>query len=175
MEKPTWAQPGPDLCAELEERLRFETLLANLSARFVNVPLTTSTPKLSTYSAAFASASGLTSKRSGSTRPGNTRHFRADSLLSTSGGAFGSRPHVAERRRPVKEGSSAYKPTQVHRKSVMTFEKGKPVFILDDPQGTPWVIQAFSDMVHSNLIHDQLEELGDKLNRCLAGSSAWPT
>ena len=38
MEEPTWAQSEPDLCAELEERLRFETLLANLSARFVNVP-----------------------------------------------------------------------------------------------------------------------------------------
>jgi len=38
LEKPTWAQSEPDLCAELEERLRFETLLANLSARFVNVP-----------------------------------------------------------------------------------------------------------------------------------------
>jgi hypothetical protein len=36
-----------------------------------------------------------------------------------------------------KKGSSAYRPTQVHRKSVMTFEKGKPVFMLEDPDGTP--------------------------------------
>jgi len=38
MEKPTWAQSEPDLCVQLEERPRFETLLANLSACFVNVP-----------------------------------------------------------------------------------------------------------------------------------------
>src|SRR5271167_90974 len=37
MEKTTWAQSEPDLCAELEERLRFETLLAEISARFVNL------------------------------------------------------------------------------------------------------------------------------------------
>jgi hypothetical protein len=38
MEKPTGPQSQPDLCAELEERLRFETLIADLSLRFVNVP-----------------------------------------------------------------------------------------------------------------------------------------
>jgi hypothetical protein len=66
-----------------------------------------------------------------------------------------------------KKGSSAYKPTDVHRKSVMTFEKGKPVFILDDPQGTPWVMQAFSDIVDPNLTYDQLEKLGDVLKPAL--------
>jgi len=45
----------------------------------------------------------------------------------------------------------------------MTFEKGKPVFILDDPQGTPWVMQAFWDIVDSNLTNDQWEKLGDTL------------
>ena len=62
-----------------------------------------------------------------------------------------------------KKGSSAYKPTDVHRKSVMTFEAGKPVYILDDPEGTPWVMQAYSDIVDPNLTYDQLEKLGDKL------------
>ena len=38
-------------------------------------PPTTSTPKLLTHSAAFASAPGLTSPRSGSSRPGNTLTF----------------------------------------------------------------------------------------------------
>src|SRR5215469_6296715 len=38
MEKPTWAQSEPDLWVQLEECPRFETLLANLSACFVNVP-----------------------------------------------------------------------------------------------------------------------------------------
>ena len=45
----------------------------------------------------------------------------------------------------------------------MTFEKGKPVSILDDPQGTPWVMQAFSHIVDSNLTYDELEKLGDTL------------
>jgi len=62
-----------------------------------------------------------------------------------------------------KKGSSAYKPTQVHRKSVMTFEKGKPVFILEDPNGMSWVMQASSQIVDPNLTYDQLEKLGDKL------------
>jgi hypothetical protein len=62
-----------------------------------------------------------------------------------------------------KKGSSAYKPTQVHRKSVMTFEKGKPVFILDDPNGMPWVMQAYSDIVDPELTYDDLAKLGDKL------------
>ena len=43
---------------------------------------------------------------------------------------------------------------------MMTFEKGKPVSILDDPQGTPWVMQAFWDIVDSNLTNDQWEKLG---------------
>jgi hypothetical protein len=38
MEKPTRAQSEPDLYVELEERLRFETLLTEISARFVNLP-----------------------------------------------------------------------------------------------------------------------------------------
>ena len=62
-----------------------------------------------------------------------------------------------------KKGSSAYKPTQVHRKSVMTFEKGKPVYILEDPSGMPWVMQAYSQIVDPNLTYAQLAKLGDKL------------
>jgi formate hydrogenlyase transcriptional activator len=37
MENPTEVQSTPDLCAELEERLRFETLLTEILARFVNL------------------------------------------------------------------------------------------------------------------------------------------
>lgn len=62
-----------------------------------------------------------------------------------------------------KKGSSAYKPAVVHRKSTMTFEAGKPAFMLEDPQGTLWVMQAYSDIVDPNLTYDQLEKLGDKL------------
>jgi formate hydrogenlyase transcriptional activator len=38
MEEVTYVQSEPDRCADLEERLRFETLLTEISARFVNLP-----------------------------------------------------------------------------------------------------------------------------------------
>jgi hypothetical protein len=63
-----------------------------------------------------------------------------------------------------KKGGSAYKPTTVTRSSVMGFAKGKPVFILDDPDGTPWVMQAYSLIVDPNLAYDDLKALGQKLN-----------
>jgi len=58
----------------------------------------------------------------------------------------------------------------------MTFEKGKPVSILDDPQGTPWVMQAFSHIVDSNLTYDELEKLGDTLKPAPGWKCrVWPT
>jgi len=62
-----------------------------------------------------------------------------------------------------KKGSSAFKPTTVARQSHMGFEKGKPVFILDDPEGNPWVMQAYSLIVDPNLTYDSLASLGSKL------------
>ena len=62
-----------------------------------------------------------------------------------------------------KKGSSAYKPTTVARKSEMGFLKGRPVFMLEDPQGVPWVMQAFSKIVDPNLSYDDLQNLGSKL------------
>jgi len=64
---------------------------------------------------------------------------------------------------PHEKGSSAYKPMQVQRKSVMTFQKDKPVFILNDPQGTPWVMQASSQIVDPMLTYEQLSTLGNRL------------
>jgi hypothetical protein len=56
-----------------------------------------------------------------------------------------------------------YTPLQSHRKSSMTFGKGKPVFILDDPQGTPWVMQAFGQLVDKTLTYDALKDVASKL------------
>lgn len=56
-----------------------------------------------------------------------------------------------------------YSPLQSHRRSSMTFEKGKPVFILQDPEGTPWVMQAFGQLVDRSLTYDTLKDLGSKL------------
>lgn len=43
------------------------------------------------------------------------------------------------------------------------YAKGKPVFILDAPDGTPYVMQAFSLQVDQNLTYKDLPTLGDKL------------
>jgi hypothetical protein len=58
---------------------------------------------------------------------------------------------------------AAYTPLQSHRKSSMTFKKGQPVVILDDPQGTLWVMQAFGQLVNKTLTYDTLKGLGSKL------------
>ena len=56
-----------------------------------------------------------------------------------------------------------YSPLKSHRKSSMTFEKGKPVFILDAPDGTPWVMQAYGRIIDTSLTYDSLKDLGAKL------------
>jgi hypothetical protein len=61
------------------------------------------------------------------------------------------------------KGSTAYKPTTVGRKSKQGYAKGQTVFILDDPEGTPWVMQAYSRIVDPKLSWADLEKLGDKL------------
>jgi hypothetical protein len=57
----------------------------------------------------------------------------------------------------MKPGELAYKSIQSHRKSSMTFHKGNPVFILDDPEGTPWVMQAYSMFVDTSVNYDTLK------------------
>jgi hypothetical protein len=62
-----------------------------------------------------------------------------------------------------KKGSTAYKPTIGHRNSVMGFVAGKPVFLLDDPDGNTWVMQASAQIVDPNLTYERLADLGSKL------------
>ena len=56
-----------------------------------------------------------------------------------------------------------YKTVTAVRTSLMTFEKGKPVFILEDPSGVPWVMQAWSAIVDPKLGYADLPNLGNKL------------
>jgi len=56
-----------------------------------------------------------------------------------------------------------YKPLQSHRKSTMHFDKGKPVFILEEAEGTPWVMQAFGQLIDTSLSYDGLKGLGSRL------------
>jgi hypothetical protein len=62
-----------------------------------------------------------------------------------------------------KEGSTAYAPTTFERKTQMGFNQGKPVFILDDPEGSTWVMKSSSLIVDPTNTHDKLETLGERL------------
>jgi hypothetical protein len=59
--------------------------------------------------------------------------------------------------------SGAYIPSVIERCSKMTFKKGKPVFIMDDPNGMPWVMQAGCQIVDQNLTYKDLMTQGTKL------------
>jgi hypothetical protein len=61
------------------------------------------------------------------------------------------------------KGGSAYKPTTVARKSLQGYAKGQTIFILDDPDGVPWVLQAYSLIVDPGLTYADLKALDKKL------------
>lgn len=63
----------------------------------------------------------------------------------------------------VRNGLKPYVEIQSHRKSTFTFKTGKPVFVLEDPSGVPWVMQAWSEIVDPKLSYDRLGDLGAKL------------
>jgi hypothetical protein len=62
-----------------------------------------------------------------------------------------------------KKGATFYKTSIVHRASKQGYVKGQTVFILDDPDGTPWVMQAYSLLVDPKLTYDDLKTLDTKL------------
>jgi len=62
-----------------------------------------------------------------------------------------------------KEGSTTYKTNPVTRKSKQGYKKGQMVFILDDPDGTPWVMQAYSRIKDPTLSYDDLKTLDKRL------------
>jgi len=45
----------------------------------------------------------------------------------------------------------------------MGFKAGRPVFVLVDPQGRPWVMQAYSLSVNPKLTYASLKTLGSQL------------
>lgn len=61
------------------------------------------------------------------------------------------------------KGSTAYKPTTIERKTQFGFSKGKPVFILDDPEGKTWVMKSCGLIVDPVMICEKLMMLGEKL------------
>ena len=63
-----------------------------------------------------------------------------------------------------KKGSTFYKTTKVTRHSKQGYNKGTMVFILDDPEGTTWVMQAYSRIVDPKQTHEDLLTLDKKLD-----------
>jgi hypothetical protein len=61
------------------------------------------------------------------------------------------------------KGGTAYQPTTIERKTEFGFNKGKPVFILDDPQGKSSVMKSAGLIVDPDQKFDQLTDLGSRL------------
>jgi len=59
--------------------------------------------------------------------------------------------------------AGSYIKTYVKRTSQMQWNKGKEAFILTDPSGSPYVMQAAAQIVDQNLTYKDLTTLGDKL------------
>ena len=56
-----------------------------------------------------------------------------------------------------------YSVNKVDRKAVFTFDAGRPVFELVDPDGQRWVMQTWSQVVDPNLTLDDLAGLATRL------------
>lgn len=57
-----------------------------------------------------------------------------------------------------------YSLNKVDRRAVFTFDAGRPVFELVDPDGRRWVMQTWSQVVDKNLTLDDLAGLASRLN-----------
>lgn len=59
--------------------------------------------------------------------------------------------------------STPYTLRQVHRGAIFFFDAGKPVYELLDPDGTPYVMQAYCVGVDPSLTEEDLAGLGERL------------
>lgn len=57
-----------------------------------------------------------------------------------------------------------YSVNKVDRRAVFTFDAGRPVFELVDPDGQRWVMQTYSQVADRNLALDDLPGLAGRLN-----------
>lgn len=57
-----------------------------------------------------------------------------------------------------------YSVNKVDRRAVFTFDAGRPVFELVDPDGRRWVMQTWSQVVDKDLTLDDLAGLASRLN-----------
>jgi hypothetical protein len=62
-----------------------------------------------------------------------------------------------------------YKPLQFNRVSTLIFQKGKPVFLLDDPNGTTWINKAYQTGVDPTLTYEGMATLDKHLKHLPKG------
>jgi hypothetical protein len=63
----------------------------------------------------------------------------------------------------TKPGAANYKNITVGRHTRFGFDQGKQVFILDDPDGNPWVMKSMSLITHPDQKFDELGTVGSRL------------
>jgi len=63
----------------------------------------------------------------------------------------------------TKPGEASYKNITVGRHTRFGFDKGKQVFLLDDPEGNSWAMKSFSQITHPDQKFDELPTLGSRL------------
>jgi len=68
-------------------------------------------------------------------------------------------------------GEKFYVPNQVQRETVFSFDKGKLIYKLTDPDGHVYVMQSYAQIVAPNLSIDRLRHLGPPLLRLPDGWS----
>lgn len=79
------------------------------------------------------------------------------------GGVKARKVAVAQLTGKMREGSVPYQPTTIERDTRYSYAAGQPVFILDDPDGTAWVMQAYAQIVDPDLALADLAGLGTRL------------
>ena len=62
-----------------------------------------------------------------------------------------------------------YKPLYFKRNSTITFEKGKPVFLLKDAEGKTWVYKNYTTAMDPTLMYKDLPNLDKRLRQLPAG------
>ena len=66
-----------------------------------------------------------------------------------------------------------YQPITFYRTSTLIWEKGQPVFIIDDANGTTWVNKNFQNGVDPTLTYKGMSTLGTRLKSLPPGWKFW--
>lgn len=74
--------------------------------------------------------------------------------------ALAGNPAVAQEGAPA---GFAFQSTQIRRNSKYEFLKGRPVFLLNSPDGHTWVMQTYTTHTDPSLTEAGLRNLGEKL------------